>query len=392
MVGAGLSAPTQSSAGIAANAAAPAASYVIGQEFKRRNAEGSLGHLLAHATLGGLTAAAGGNDPLAGALSSGGAEAAAGYISGLFGQTDGSRLSTEQKETVTAIAGLLGTAAGAALGSTPADAVQGSLNARNSVENNELAFSSDSQKNAVFHFNQKVRNELGGKFELQNTGRKNAQGYDIFELVALRDSNGKNNYMVSDLNPDELKFYNMLNAIIQDKSGSSNITLVSNDGTVMGGSWLTGRFDVGDMEKLDAASIVLSGNVLIAHEFNEQLDKNKLGLNAGERGNDSDFNQSHRSAILQHEPAMLPAHIQYVEDDSLVNGVQYDKLYYDNKSRQLIGILFGRFNDDGHGNEIHLFQPTQTNIKPNSRGQYTIVDPKNPQNFYTYPPQKRNVK
>ena len=138
MVGAGLSAPTQSSAGIAANTAAPAASYVIGQEFKRRNAEGSLGHLLAHATLGGLTAAAGGNDPLAGALSSGGAEAAAGYISGLFGQTDGSRLSTEQKETVRAIAGLFGTAAGAALGNTPADVAQGSLNARNSVENNYL--------------------------------------------------------------------------------------------------------------------------------------------------------------------------------------------------------------------------------------------------------------
>ena len=124
--------------GIAANAAAPAASYVIGQEFKRRNAEGSLGHLLAHATLGGLTAAAGGNDPLAGALSSGGAEAAAGYISGLFSQKDGSRLSTEQKETVTAIAGLIGTAAGAALGSTSADVAQGSLNAKNAVENNGI--------------------------------------------------------------------------------------------------------------------------------------------------------------------------------------------------------------------------------------------------------------
>ena len=136
MVGAGLSAPTQSSTGIAANAAAPAASYVIGQEFKRRNAEGSLGHLLAHATLGGLTAAAGGNDPLAGALSSGGAEAAAGYISERFGQTDGSRLSAEQKETVTAITGLIGTAAGAALGNTSADVAQGSLNAKNAVENN----------------------------------------------------------------------------------------------------------------------------------------------------------------------------------------------------------------------------------------------------------------
>ena len=84
-----------------------------------------------------MTAAAGGNNPLAGALSSGGAEAAAGYISGLFGQTDGNRLNAEQKETV--IAGLLGTAAGAALGSTPADVAQGSLNAKNAVENNYYA-------------------------------------------------------------------------------------------------------------------------------------------------------------------------------------------------------------------------------------------------------------
>ena len=54
--------------------------------------------------------------------------------------------------------------------------------------------------------------------------------------------------------------------------------------------------------------------------------------------------------------------------------------------------LSGSLNDDGHGNKIHLFQPIQTNIKPNSRGQYTIVNPENPQVFYTYPPQKRNVK
>ena len=67
------------------------------------------------------------------------AAAAAGYISGLFGQTDGSRLSAEQKETVTAITGLIGTAAGAALGSTPADVAQGSLNAKNAVENNYYA-------------------------------------------------------------------------------------------------------------------------------------------------------------------------------------------------------------------------------------------------------------
>ena len=40
---------------------------------------------------------------------------------------------------MTAIAGLIGTAAGAALGSTPADVAQRRLNAKNAVENNALS-------------------------------------------------------------------------------------------------------------------------------------------------------------------------------------------------------------------------------------------------------------
>lgn len=70
----------------------------------------------------------------------GGIEAAAPIISHyLYQERDSSRLSAEQKETVTAIAGLIGTAAGAALGSTPADVAQGRLNAKNAVENNALS-------------------------------------------------------------------------------------------------------------------------------------------------------------------------------------------------------------------------------------------------------------
>ena len=50
--------------------------------------------------------------------------------------------------------------------------------------------------------------------------------------------------------------YNMLNNVIQDKTGTAQITLVYNDKLTAGGSWITGRFDVADMEKLDANKII----------------------------------------------------------------------------------------------------------------------------------------
>ncbi|WP_165091203.1 VENN motif pre-toxin domain-containing protein, partial [Neisseria yangbaofengii] len=147
-IAAGLSAPTQSTAGIAAAAASPAVSYQIGQYFKelaQQNSDGKLtgkqetAHILAHTVLGAATAAAGDNNALAGAISAGSAEAAAPLIGNyLYGEKDGSKLTAEQKETVTAITNLLGTATGAAVGNTTANAAQGSLVADSAVENNHL--------------------------------------------------------------------------------------------------------------------------------------------------------------------------------------------------------------------------------------------------------------
>lgn len=139
MVASGLSAPTQSGAGIAAATAAPAVSYEIGQYFKAQGQEGSLKHIVAHAVLGAAVSAAGDNNALAGALSAGGSEAAAPLISQwLYQEADGSKLTAEQKDTVNAITSALGAATGAAVGGTAADVAQGSLNAGNAVENNYL--------------------------------------------------------------------------------------------------------------------------------------------------------------------------------------------------------------------------------------------------------------
>ena len=116
-------------------------SYEIGQQFKKHNAEGTPAHILAHAILGAAVAAAGDNNALAGALSAGGAEAAAPYISKwLYGKDKGSDLTAEEKETVTAITNLLGTATGAAVGNSATDAAQGSLNAQSAVGNNQLTY------------------------------------------------------------------------------------------------------------------------------------------------------------------------------------------------------------------------------------------------------------
>ena len=136
-IASGLTAPTQSTAGIMAATASPALSYEIGQHFKGKNAEGTSAHILAHAVLGAAVAATGDNNALAGAISAGGAEAAVPYISKwLYGKEKGSDLTAEEKETVTAITNLLGTATGAVIGDTTANAAQGSLNAQSAVGNN----------------------------------------------------------------------------------------------------------------------------------------------------------------------------------------------------------------------------------------------------------------
>lgn len=147
MVAAGLSAPTDSAGGIAAATLSPAASYKIGQDFKKlaqANADGKLtdkqqaAHVLAHTVLGAAVAAAGGNDPLAGGISAGGAEYLAPKVSQfLYGTDDPEKLTAEQKDTVANIMSLAGAGVGAAVGNSSTNTVQGGLNAESAVENND---------------------------------------------------------------------------------------------------------------------------------------------------------------------------------------------------------------------------------------------------------------
>ena len=150
-IGMALSAPTDSIAGIAAAAASPKLAYEIGQYFKSQeeinkltgvnNGELTTGqklaHVAAHAVLGAAVAAIGGNDALTAGLAAGGAEAAVPVISNWLYQTDDpEKLTAEQKSTLTAIAGLIGTGVGLSTGGSVTDVASGSQLAQNAVENN----------------------------------------------------------------------------------------------------------------------------------------------------------------------------------------------------------------------------------------------------------------
>lgn len=84
-------------------AASPELAYQIGQEFKRKDQEGSAQHLLAHAILGAATSYATDNNITTGALSGATSEAVTPALSDfLFNTKDPSELNQEQKDTIKA--------------------------------------------------------------------------------------------------------------------------------------------------------------------------------------------------------------------------------------------------------------------------------------------------
>lgn len=141
-------------------------------------------------------------------------------------------------------------------------------------------------------------------------------------------------------------------------------------------------FDVVDMEKLDKNNIVLSGNVLITHEFYEQIEKDRLGLQPGQGTNDKNFENSH--IIATNKETLILPNLELVEEHGQINGKVYDKLYYDKINKKMYGISIGRFIKGSNGWE-HIFDPKQEIIKPNINGKYRIFNPKNPNESFIYP-------
>ena len=325
-----------------------------------------IAHKVAHAVAGCAAAAANKGKCQDGAIG-----AAVGEIVGekLLGGRDLSKLPAAERAAEEAkIIAYSRLVAGTAAGLTGGDVNVAADAAKTAVQNNLLAFNPKSDPKAKRRFADKVESELGGKFELKGTGKFNSLGYEIMALVPV------GNATTASLNAKQLSFYNMLNNVIQDKTGTANITLVYNDGRTAGGSWITGNFDVGDMEKLDKNLIILSGNALISHEFNEQMNKGKLNMLPGVGSNNSIYKKAHEAAITE-EIKMLNNTISVV-DNAVIDNIQYGKIYYDYNKKQLIGLNMGVFKETSAGVQ-HMFEPKQAVIKPDQNGKYIFRNPNN---------------
>lgn len=150
-------------------AVSPQLAYRIGQEFKRKDQEGSAQHLLAHAILGAATSYATGNNITTGALSGAGSEAVAPALSGfLFNTKDPKELTQEQKDTIVSILNLATvTTAYTATDGNTTDAVNASEIGKVGVEWNK---SKNSLHTSKAINNEKCRNGDAGACEVRTLG------------------------------------------------------------------------------------------------------------------------------------------------------------------------------------------------------------------------------
>tara|TARA_B100000530_G_scaffold92155_1_gene56376 strand:+ start:1131 stop:2405 length:1275 start_codon:yes stop_codon:yes gene_type:complete len=121
-----------------------AVSFKVGQYYKEleANQDNKLtggqqaGHILAHTLLGAAVSYATGNDAVTGGISAGAGEATAPVLSKfLYGSSDPTKLTAEQKDTISAITSVLGVGIGATTGSAN-DAANAAETSKVAVEDN----------------------------------------------------------------------------------------------------------------------------------------------------------------------------------------------------------------------------------------------------------------
>ena len=142
-VASGLSTPSNSVSGSLIATASPLVTQKVGELFKTGGAlyeyEGTVLHGVAQGVVAAAVAAAGDNNALSAGLAAGSAEVLAPKVSQfLYGTSDADKLTSEQKQTVSAILGMAGSALGATVGNSGADVVVSGGLAQNAVENNGL--------------------------------------------------------------------------------------------------------------------------------------------------------------------------------------------------------------------------------------------------------------
>jgi len=141
-----LYSPSDSAAGAAANTLSPAIVYEIGQHFKEneelnkldngnRPGEGSAQHILAQTLVAAATASLADNDALSAGLSAGGAEVIAPMLADWMYDKNPQDLTSEEKNTISAIISLGSAAVGATTGNTT-DVASSSVAGTTAVEDN----------------------------------------------------------------------------------------------------------------------------------------------------------------------------------------------------------------------------------------------------------------
>lgn len=156
--------------GALAGASAPYLAGVI----KRVAGDNDTARIMAHAVLGAVVAQAQGNSAAAGAAGAAGGELTARLITQhLYGTSDTSALSEEQKQTIAALSTLAAGFAGGVTSGNSTDAIAGAGAGKNAVENNHLGtganiFGYQLGQNQIAEFSQELKASCGDAGGLQD--------------------------------------------------------------------------------------------------------------------------------------------------------------------------------------------------------------------------------
>lgn len=171
--------------GALAGASAPELAYIIGHHAGID--DNTAAKAIAHAILGGVTAALQGNSAAAGAVGAASGELIATAIARQFyPDTDPSKLTEEQKQTVSTLASVSAGIAGGIAGGNTAGAAAGASAGKNSVENNFLGATSSGKLDKAI---EKIKN---GDKSLATAN----------ELIKLENADKRSDALVSKFNKD----------------------------------------------------------------------------------------------------------------------------------------------------------------------------------------------
>ncbi|WP_239375216.1 VENN motif pre-toxin domain-containing protein [Snodgrassella gandavensis] len=257
-------------------------------------------HILAHAILGAAVAAAGGNDALAGGLAAAGAEATAPILSEWLYGKNPADLTAAEKSTISAIAGLVGSTAGAAVGGSMADVAQGNQAGHAAVDNNRLIVTGDkAAKKRYLDLLNKAQKQY--KYNLDGKNRIVIDGYHY-------DDNQNPPVLVSDnpnggvLNPTDVVNKTIIDAINKNEDIYlrliSDPKIISQD-QILIDDFITGNIDVTkDLFQNSDPNALMQTIIHYIKEREQTNNHEEIKSTVNENNAHSTFTPGHNAGIL----------------------------------------------------------------------------------------------